>query len=480
MLADAPSGEIPSQKRQRVDMFGDCAKYQLHCFERFLKASSNLTHVVARKQLSNNHTMYTILESGVHLTRNDAGQFCPLNGKGEFPLWCNLLTVSDRAASNATIDFRFRYHVTSQETRIFVVKLVITKRISPGDNIVVYAKQKKSCRDSIAQKAVAKAVVTQDASTVVNKDASTVVNTNASPVINKDASRVVNKDASPVINKDASQVVNKDASPVANKDAATVVPKDAATVANKDAATVVPKDAATVINKDASPVANKDASTVASKDAATVATKDAAPVASEDASPVASKDAATVVTKDASPVINKDASPVINKDASTVINKGVVRTKQQALKATETIRPTTAEMAEAWLVGSIQAPRTNGKRLGFPTIDMEIFKLSRYDTKFTKKWIKDNIIDQKLVTKEGELVLGAKNKLIWDQHKVHERLKWNHVVPLLVPGPFICEEIVYRGCVFLQSIARKIGDTADRVKIVNPAYTAAMLFKVRT
>ena len=113
-------------------------------------------------------------------------------------------------------------------------------------------------------------------------------------------------------------------------------------------------------------------------------------------------------------------------------------------------------------------------------VDMELFRLSRNDHNFMKKWIQDNIIDEKLVNTKGELVLGAKNKLLWDQQKVYERLKWEHVVPVLVPGPFICDEVVYRGCVYMQSIARKIGDTADRVKIVNPAYTAAMLFKVRT
>ena len=94
MCVNAPSGEIPSQTSQRVDIFDDCVKYQM-------------------------------------------------------------------------------YHVTSQQTRVFVVKLMITKRIRVDDNIVVYVKQKNVCQDSISHAAVtvvAKAVVNKDASTVATQD----------------------------------------------------------------------------------------------------------------------------------------------------------------------------------------------------------------------------------------------------------------------------------------------------------------------
>ena len=71
---------------------------------------------------------------------------------------------------------------------------------------------------------------------------------------------------------------------------------------------------------------------------------------------------------------------------------------------------------------------------------------------------------------------------MWDPKGQHEKLKWGDVVPVLVPDVFVENEMVYRGCQFMKTLAQRYGKpkftNADRVSIANPAWVTSMLIQV--
>ena len=68
----------------------------------------------------------------------------------------------------------------------------------------------------------------------------------------------------------------------------------------------------------------------------------------------------------------------------------------------------------------------------------------------------------------------------WDPRGVHTRLLWRDTIPMFAAGPLIGDEMVYRGCKYLQHVASKLEDSAAAgVEILNPVHVG-MLMHVRT
>ena len=112
---------------------------------------------------------------------------------------------------------------------------------------------------------------------------------------------------------------------------------------------------------------------------------------------------------------------------------------------------------------------------------MAPFKVTPNQLKLATQFIAEEVVGKDLVT-NGNITMSDEQKSeLWDCEGKHTRLKWGDVVPVLVDGPFIDDQMVYRGCLHMLCKARNcktaLKDAPGRLIICNPSRIAPIMVK---
>jgi len=168
--------------------------------------------------------------------------------------------------------------------------------------------------------------------------------------------------------------------------------------------------------------------------------------------------------------------PMCDPCACHVLCADLVEKKTEA-KVTWQECATLAIMTRTWTrkddVTKVQKKRN--MRL-LPELDFGQFRLDKNAAKRADRQIRKTIETRELET-WGIMTLDDElAKSPWDKDGKQVILKWRDVAPVLVPGAFIEDTVVYRGCLYCVKMAKKLRPEI-KLRVTNPAWTNPIMIR---